>query len=55
MPYRKVSCTAVIHWNKYNYYVTIKALKKEVSVMQHITPVPIGVEFYKEMITKGYY
>ena len=23
--------------------------------MKHITPIPIGVEFYKQMIDKGYY
>ena len=23
--------------------------------MQHITPIPIGVEFYKQMISEGYY
>lgn len=32
-----------------------RTLYKEVTVVQHITPIPIGVEFYKQMISEGYY
>ena len=30
-------------------------LYKEVSDMHRITPIPIGVEFYKQMVSEGYY
>lgn len=29
-------------------------LYKEVSVRERITPIPIGVEFYKQMVSEGY-
>ena len=30
-------------------------LYKEVTLMGKVTPIPIGVEFYKNMVSEGYY
>ena len=44
-----------IHWNKYNSCVTIKPVKRGYALMEYIKPIPIGVEFYKEITSGGYY
>ena len=39
----------------YITYDNIRTNNKGVSVIQQIRPIPTGVEFYKQMISEGYY